>query len=107
MEIIMAQDFQDLTGQAIMKMLGVVGVIESELVPVLLDCVPADKRSEETSLLNGPQITPTGRVDVVTSQDRVDALLSNLSIFRLSALAAPVPPDCRARQSVLEGQRVS
>src|SRR3546814_7514017 len=78
MEIIMAQDFQDLTGQVIMKMLGVVGVIESELVQVLLDSVPAEKRSEATSLLNGPQISPQGRVDVVTSKDQVDDLLSNL-----------------------------
>jgi chemotaxis protein CheZ len=29
MEIIMAQDFQDLTGQVIMKMLGVIGAIET------------------------------------------------------------------------------
>src|SRR5690606_38014858 len=32
LDIIMAQDFQDLTGQVIMKMLGVVGAIETELV---------------------------------------------------------------------------
>jgi len=78
MEIIMAQDFQDLTGQVIMKMLGVVGAIEQELVQVLLDSVPAEKRNEATSLLNGPQISPSGKVDVVTSQDQVDDLLSSL-----------------------------
>src|SRR3546814_5328212 len=50
MEIIMAQDFQDLTGQVIMKMLGVVGVIESELVQVLLDSVPEEERRKSTRL---------------------------------------------------------
>lgn len=78
MEIIMAQDFQDLTGQVIMKMLNVVGAIETELVQVLIDNVPAEKRVEASSLVNGPQVSPQGRVDVVTSQDQVDDLLSSL-----------------------------
>jgi chemotaxis protein CheZ len=37
MEIVMAQDFQDLTGQVIMRMMDVVGAIERELLQVLLD----------------------------------------------------------------------
>ena len=78
MEIIMAQDFQDLTGQVIMKMLGVVTAIETELVQVLVDSVPQERREEAASLLNGPEVNPTGKVDVVTSQDQVDDLLSSL-----------------------------
>lgn len=78
MEIIMAQDFQDLTGQVIMKMLDVVGAIETELVQVLLDSVPQERRGDTVSLLNGPQVSPEGKVDVVTSQDQVDDLLSSL-----------------------------
>lgn len=78
MEIIMAQDFQDLTGQVIMKMLDVVGAIETELVQVLLDNVPQERRGDTASLLNGPQVAPEGRPDVVTSQDQVDDLLSSL-----------------------------
>lgn len=78
MEIIMAQDFQDLTGQVIMKMLGVVSAIETELVQVLVDSVPQERREEATSLLNGPDVNPEGKVDVVTSQDQVDDLLSSL-----------------------------
>lgn len=78
MEIIMAQDFQDLTGQVIMKMLGVVGAIETELVQVLIDHVPQDRRDESNVLLNGPQVSADGKVDVVTSQDQVDDLLSSL-----------------------------
>lgn len=78
MEIIMAQDFQDLTGQVIMKMLGVVGAIETELVQVLIDNVPQERRDETRSLLNGPEINPAGKVDVVTDQDQVDDLLASM-----------------------------
>ncbi len=78
MEIIMAQDFQDLTGQVIMKMLGVVSAIETELVQVLIDNVPQERREEANCLLNGPEVSPQGKVDVVTSQDQVDDLLSSL-----------------------------
>ncbi|HEY9460532.1 MAG TPA: protein phosphatase CheZ [Paralcaligenes sp.] len=77
MEIIMAQDFQDLTGQVIMKMLVVVTAIEKELVQVLIDNVPQEVRDDAYSLLNGPQTSPLGK-DVVTGQDQVDDLLANL-----------------------------
>lgn len=78
MEIIMAQDFQDLTGQVIMKMLGVISAIETELVQVLIDNVPQERREETRALLNGPVIKPEGKNDVVTNQDQVDDLLANL-----------------------------
>ncbi|MER1966507.1 protein phosphatase CheZ [Castellaniella sp. GW247-6E4] len=78
MEIIMAQDFQDLTGQVIMKMLGVVTAIETELVQVLIDNVPQDRREETRSLLNGPAVKPDGKADVVANQDQVDDLLASL-----------------------------
>ena len=78
LEIIMAQDFQDLTGQVIMKMLHVVTAIETELVQVLIDSVPSERREEANSLLNGPEVNPAGKPDVVTSQDQVDDLLDSL-----------------------------
>jgi|SRR5690554_6715365 len=78
LEIIMAQDFQDLTGQVIMRMLGVVTAIETELVQVLIDSVPTERREEASSLLNGPEVNPVGKSDVVTSQDQVDDLLDSL-----------------------------
>ncbi|KAB1441949.1 protein phosphatase CheZ [Bordetella bronchiseptica] len=78
MEIVMAQDFQDLTGQVIMRMMDVVGAIERELLQVLLDNVPQERRDEANSLLNGPQVNPGGNADVVTSQDQVDDLLASL-----------------------------
>lgn len=77
MEIIMAQDFQDLTGQVIQGMLKVIGTIETELVQVLIDSVPPEKREETAGLLNGPVIN-TEAADVVTDQDQVDDLLSSL-----------------------------
>ncbi len=87
LEIMMAQDFQDLTGQVIKKMMDVIKQIENQLVQVLLDNVPdSDDRKElrrvmdaerESSLLNGPQIKPEG-ADVVSSQDQVDDLLDSL-----------------------------
>jgi len=78
LDIMMAQDFQDLTGQVIMKMLGVIGAIETELVQVLIDNVPQERREETRSLLNGPTIKPEGKADVVTNQDQVDDLLASL-----------------------------
>ena len=78
MDIVMAQDFQDLTGQVIMRMMDVVGAIERELLQVLLDNVPQERRDEAQTLLNGPQVNPAGKTDVVTSQDQVDDLLASL-----------------------------
>lgn len=78
-EIMMAQDFQDLTGQVIKKITAMVQNLEQELVQLLLENVPADKRSEiDTGLLNGPVVKSEGRSDVVTSQNQVDDLLASL-----------------------------
>ena len=77
LDIIMAQDFQDLTGQVIMKMLHVVTAIETELVQVLIDSVPQERREEANSLLNGPAVDES-KPDIVTSQDQVDDLLDSL-----------------------------
>ena len=80
LEIIMAQDFQDLTGQVIMKMLGVIGAIETELIQVLLENVPQEQREATKSLINGPQVNPTPTDEVVTDQDQVDDLLESLGL---------------------------
>jgi chemotaxis protein CheZ len=79
MEIIMAQDFQDLTGQVIKKILSAAQNLEKELVNLLLETTPEDKRhSMPPSLLEGPVINASGRSDVVTSQEQVDDLLESL-----------------------------
>lgn len=80
MQIMMAQSFQDLTGQVITKMMTLIGTIESELIDVLIQNAPAEAREQvkaQGGLLNGPQMDPT-RADVVSSQDQVDDLLSSL-----------------------------
>ncbi|MES1264427.1 MAG: protein phosphatase CheZ, partial [Variovorax sp.] len=79
MEILMAQDFQDLTGQVIKKMMEVVNDVETQLLQVLIDNSPAEKRQEivTNSLQNGPQIVP-GNPDAVADQSQVDDLLESL-----------------------------
>ncbi len=78
-DIMMAQDFQDLTGQVIKKIIQLTQEMEQQLVALLLDNAPAAVRDEINSgLLNGPVINATGRSDVVTSQDQVDDLLESL-----------------------------
>jgi chemotaxis protein CheZ len=79
MEIIMAQDFQDLTGQVIKKVIDTAQKIETELVRTLLEVMPEARRSEAPEgLLNGPVINSAGRSDVVTDQGQVDELLESL-----------------------------
>ena len=80
MEIMMAQDFQDLTGQVIKKVVDLAQTLESELLQILLEVTPAEKRVPimNESLMNGPVVNAQGREDVVTSQEQVDDLLDSL-----------------------------
>ena len=79
MEIMMAQDFQDLTGQVIKKVVALAQDLESQLMAVLIETMPGDKRTDSVnSLLNGPVINAEGRTDVVGSQQQVDDLLDSL-----------------------------
>jgi len=78
MDIMMAQDFQDLTGQVITKVTTIAQNLEQQLVQMLVDFAPAEvKREFDSGLLNGPQINPTGQ-DVVANQGQVDDLLDSL-----------------------------
>jgi len=79
MEIMMAQDFQDLTGQVIKKIIAVTQNMEQQLLALLVENAPASVKAElDGGLLNGPVINSKGRTDVVTSQDQVDDLLESL-----------------------------
>lgn len=80
LEIMMAQDFQDLTGQVIRKVTDLAHNLEQQLVQLLLDYAPTEIKRELPSgtLLNGPQIDPTGKADVVSNQSQVDDLLDSL-----------------------------
>ncbi|WP_213991015.1 protein phosphatase CheZ [Sodalis sp. dw_96] len=79
LEIMMAQDFQDLTGQVIKRMMDVIQEIEKQLLMVLLENMPEPVQAKRASdgLLNGPQLDHS--VDgVVANQDQVDDLLDSL-----------------------------
>ncbi|BDB26265.1 protein phosphatase CheZ [Cupriavidus sp. TA19] len=81
LDIMMAQDFQDLTGQVIKKMMDMIRTLEQELLQVLIDNVPSERRVEvqaPSTLMNGPQVNPEGKADVVSDQAQVDDLLASL-----------------------------
>ncbi|RPH26533.1 protein phosphatase CheZ [Buttiauxella warmboldiae] len=84
MEIMMAQDFQDLTGQVLESMMKLIENIERELIQVLvenmpsmLSASPAPQEQTNESLKNGPQINQSA-VGVIATQDQVDDLLETL-----------------------------
>lgn len=79
MQIMMAQDFQDLTGQVIQRMMNLIESIENELIQVLVENMPAAPKQVAVAepLKNGPQIDQT-RAGVVATQDQVDDLLESL-----------------------------
>ena len=85
-EILMAQDFQDLTRQMIRRVITLSQEIEAKLVEMLtLFGEPLAERSSESSVnanrgieAEGPIINKETRTDVVNGQDDVDDLLSSL-----------------------------
>lgn len=76
-DIMMAQDFQDLTGQVIKKIMTIVEDMEHNLAKILVAHQPQTTMADTGSLENGPVID-TSRPDVVNSQQEVDDLLSSL-----------------------------
>lgn len=78
-DIMMAQDFHDLTGQVVQKVVGLANDLEDSLVKLLVSIVPPDHREKvDPNVLNGPVVNPEGRTDVVTNQGEVDDLLASL-----------------------------
>ena len=77
-EIMMAQDFQDLTGQVIKKVTALAQSLQEQLLQLLVENAPPEKRGRTGGLLNGPVVDSAGRDDVVTSQAQVDDLLEKL-----------------------------
>ncbi|CAG4882148.1 Protein phosphatase CheZ [Georgfuchsia toluolica] len=79
MEIMMAQDFQDLTGQVIKRVVELAQEMEDSLVSLLIEAIPAGHQWEKNeNLLNGPALNAEGRSDVMSSQSQVDDLLESL-----------------------------
>ncbi|MES2877247.1 MAG: protein phosphatase CheZ [Pseudomonadota bacterium] len=84
-EIMMAQDFHDLTGQVIAKVINLIADIEVQLVELLIQTAPADAlvktpppATDYKPALAGPAINPEDNPDVVTGQSEVDDLLASL-----------------------------
>lgn len=93
-EILLAQDYQDLTGQVIKRVISLVTEVEHDLVELMrmasqvdhfagIQHDPAQLRAEleqqkHPTQGEGPQIHADKRSDVVQSQDDVDDLLSSL-----------------------------
>jgi chemotaxis protein CheZ len=86
-EIMMAQDFHDLTGQVIAKVVNLAANIEEQLVQLLIQTAPPDVVVKAPAppapvahqpSLSGPVVNPEGNKDVVTGQSEVDDLLASL-----------------------------
>ncbi len=79
-EIMMAQDFQDLTGQVIKRVIDMAQTLERELLSLLIEVTPPERRAAArgSGLMNGPVTDSRGRDDIVTSQEQVDDLLDSL-----------------------------
>ncbi|MBL4822101.1 MAG: protein phosphatase CheZ [Colwellia sp.] len=84
-DVLMAQDFQDLTGQVIRKVIDLVREVEESLINMLtVFGISAEKPQERTlpkvgdNLVEGPIVNKENRDDVVEDQDDVDDLLSSL-----------------------------
>jgi chemotaxis protein CheZ len=84
-EIMMAQDFHDLTGQVIAKVVNLAATIEEQLVLLLVQTAPPDAQAklptEEVTKepsLSGPVVDGQAFQEVVTDQSQVDDLLASL-----------------------------
>ncbi|MBE0456822.1 protein phosphatase CheZ [Pseudoalteromonas prydzensis] len=90
--VLMAQDFQDLTGQVIRRVIELVREVEDSLIHLLTafgsqddsetkTVAPAIEKQPAENILAGPEgpiIDKESRDDVVSGQDDVDDLLSSL-----------------------------
>ncbi|MEX8496161.1 protein phosphatase CheZ [Sphaerotilus sp.] len=78
--IMVAQDFHDLTGQIVSKVVRLTGDLEQNLVQLLLQVAPGYKSialvNEDD--LHGPVVNPENRTDVVSDQNEVDDLLARM-----------------------------
>jgi chemotaxis protein CheZ len=82
LDIMMAQDFQDITGQLIKKVVSITKTVEQELAQLLRDHAPPEARERlaahqkaaaEPEMMSGPSVP-----SVALDQDNVDDLLADL-----------------------------
>ena len=78
-DIMMAQDFHDLTGQVVAKVVSLASELEDSLVKLLVQAAPPEAATKvEAAVLQGPVVSYEGRTDVVANQGEVDDLLASL-----------------------------
>lgn len=73
-EIMMTQDFQDLSGQVIKKVIDIISLTEQQLLSLLMNCAPEHLAANRPKAeLAGPQVP-----DKALKQNDVDDLLASL-----------------------------
>lgn len=92
-DIMLAQDFHDLTGQVVARVVTLAVELETSLAQLLRQIAPqepvsvsdeegtngsGDDVATRRASLGGPVIDPAGRTDVVSNQGEVDDLLASL-----------------------------
>ena len=76
LDIMMAQDFQDITGQLIKKVVNITKTVEHELAELLRDNAPPavrEKLANKVEIMSGPSMP-----SIALDQDNVDDLLADL-----------------------------
>jgi chemotaxis protein CheZ len=80
-DVLMAQDFQDITGQIIKQVIELVQDVEDKLVQLIRisgSKMPEKVKQADPEKLEGPVIPGVDQGDVIQGQDDVDDLLSSL-----------------------------
>ncbi|MCK4710042.1 MAG: protein phosphatase CheZ [Gammaproteobacteria bacterium] len=78
--VLLAQEYQDLTGQIIKKVINLVSEVENKLIGLIQITAAPQISSDEgdSSSLDGPPVPGIAHKDTVSGQDEVDDLLSSL-----------------------------
>ena len=80
-DIMMAQDYQDLTGQMIRQVINMVQEVEERLVRLVAisgASLNDNNNMDEGNMAHGPQLPSANKKEVATNQDEVDDLLASL-----------------------------
>jgi len=78
LEIMMAQDFQDITGQLIKKIVAITSTAEQELAQLLRDNAPAEVKAAMAENKPAELMTGPSAPGAAMAQDDVDSLLADL-----------------------------